>query len=98
MSDGRIQVTFGELENARGSIQTTWANISRELEDLKRFLQPLVETWSGEASTAYQAQQAKWDRAATDLNQVLNQIGVALGTSNENFQTAERQNASRYGG
>lgn len=98
MSDGRIQVTFGELENARGSIQTTWANISRELEDLKRYLQPLVATWSGEASTAYQAQQAKWDRASADLNQVLNQIGVALGTSNENFQTAERQNASRYGG
>lgn len=98
MGDGRIQVTFGELENARGSIQTTWANVSRELEDLKRFLQPLVETWSGEASTAYQAQQAKWDQSAANLNQVLHQIGVALGTSNENFQTAERHNASRYGG
>lgn len=96
MSDGRIQVTFGELENARGSIQTTWANISRELEDLRRFLQPLVETWSGEASAAYQVQQAKWDRSAADLNQVLNQIGVALGTSNENFQAAEHANRSRY--
>lgn len=97
MSEGRIQVTFGELENARSSIQTTWANISRELEDLKRFLQPMVETWTGEASTAYQAQQAKWDCAATDLNQVLNQIGVALGTSNENYQNAESTNARRYG-
>ena len=96
MSDGRIQVTFGELENARGSIQTTWSNISRELEDLKRYLQPMVETWSGDASTAYQAQQAKWDRSANDLNQVLNQIGVALGTSNENFQAAENANKARY--
>jgi WXG100 family type VII secretion target len=96
MSDGRIQVTFGELENGRNSIQTTWTNISRELEDLKRYLQPMVETWTGEASTAYQAQQAKWDRSATDLNQVLNQIGVALGTSNENFQAAETANRNRY--
>ena len=96
MSEGRIQVTFGELENARGSIQTTWSNITRELDDLKRYLQPMVQTWSGEASTAYQAQQAKWDQSAADLNQVLNQIGVALGTSNENFQSAERTNASRY--
>lgn len=96
MSDGRIQVTFGELENARGSIQTTWSNITRELEDLKRFLAPMVETWTGEASTAYQAQQAKWDRASQDLNQVLNQIGVALGTSNENFQAAENANRARY--
>jgi len=96
VSEGRIQVTFGELENARGSIQTTWSNITRELDDLKRYLQPMVQTWSGEASTAYQAQQAKWDQSAADLNQVLNQIGVALGTSNENFQSAERTNASRY--
>lgn len=96
MSNGRIQVTFGELENARASIQTTWTNISRELEDLKRFLQPLVETWSGEASIAYQAHQAKWDRAAAELNQVLNQIGVALGASNENFQAAEMANRNRY--
>ncbi|MGH3914561.1 MAG: WXG100 family type VII secretion target [Pseudonocardiaceae bacterium] len=96
MTDGRIQVTFGELENARGSIQTTWSNISRELDDLKRYLAPMVETWTGEASIAYQAQQAKWDQAAHDLNQVLNQIGVALGTSNENFQAAENANRARY--
>ncbi|MGH4015363.1 MAG: WXG100 family type VII secretion target [Pseudonocardiaceae bacterium] len=95
MSD-RIQVTFGELESARGSIQTTWTNISRELDDLKRFLQPLVETWSGEASIAYQAHQAKWDQSAANLNQTLNQIGVALGTSNENFQAAENANRNRY--
>lgn len=98
MSADRIQVTFGELGNAQGSIQTTWTNISRELDDLKRYLQPLVATWSGDASTAYQAEQAKWDQSANDLNQVLNQIGVALGTSNEHFQAAERANAARYGG
>lgn len=91
-----ILVTFGELENARSSIQTTWTNISREMEDLKRFLQPMVGTWTGEASTAYQAHQAQWDRSANDLNQVLNQIGVALGTSNENYQAGEAANKNRW--
>jgi 6 kDa early secretory antigenic target len=91
-----ILVTFGELENARSSIQTTWTNISREMEDLKRYLQPMVATWTGEAATAYQAHQAKWDRSAADLNQVLNQIGVALGTSNENYQAGEAANRARW--
>lgn len=91
-----ILVTFGELENARSSIQTTWTNISREMEDLKRYLAPMVGTWTGEASTAYQAHQAQWDRAANDLNQVLNQIGVALGTSNENYQAGEAANKGRW--
>ena len=91
-----ILVTFGELENARSSIRTTWTNISREMEDLKRFLAPMVETWTGEASAAYQAHQAQWDRAANDLNQVLNQIGVALGTSNQNYQAGEAANKGRW--
>ena len=91
-----ILVTFGELEQARSSIQTTWTNISREMADLKRFLAPMVETWTGEASAAYQAHQALWDRSANDLNQVLNQIGVALGTSNENYQAGEAANKSRW--
>jgi WXG100 family type VII secretion target len=91
-----ILVTFGELENARSSIQTTWTNINREMEDLKRFLQPMVATWTGEASSAYQAHQAKWDRSAADLHMVLNQIGVALGTSNENYQAGEAANKGRW--
>ncbi len=91
-----ILVTFGELESARSSIQTTWTNISREMEDLKRYLAPMVATWTGEAATAYQAHQSKWDRSAIDLNQVLNQIGVALGTSNENYQAGEAANRARW--
>ena len=91
-----ILVTFGELECARNSIQTTWASINREMEDLRRYLQPLVETWTGEASSAYQAHQAKWDRSAADLNQVLNQIGIALGTSNENYRAGESANRARW--
>jgi WXG100 family type VII secretion target len=91
-----ILVTFGELESARSSIQTTWANINREMEDLKRYLRPMVETWTGDASNAYQAHQAKWDRSVADLNQVLNQIGIALGTSNENYQASEAANRARW--
>jgi early secretory antigenic target protein ESAT-6 len=91
-----ILVTFGELESAQSSIQTTWTNISREMEDLKRYLQPMVTTWTGDAATAYQAHQAKWDRSAADLNQVLNQIGVALGTSNDNYQAGEAANRARW--
>jgi early secretory antigenic target protein ESAT-6 len=91
-----ILVTFGELEGARNSIQTTWTSISQQLDELKRYLQPMKETWTGDAAIAYQADQAKWDRAATDLNQVLNQIGVALGTSNDNYQAGEAANRARW--
>lgn len=83
VSDGTILVSLSELESARESITTTWKNISQELEELKSYLKPMVDTWTGDASIAYQALQAQWAQSAKDLNQVLNQIGVALGTSNE---------------
>lgn len=82
MSDGTTLVTVGELESARESIAATWKDISQELAELKRYLKPIVDTWTGDASIAYQALQTQWDQSANDLNQVLNQIGVALGTSN----------------
>lgn len=91
-----ILVTFGELENAQSSIQATWRNINQQMEDLKTYLQPIRESWSGDASIAYQARQARWDHAATDLHQVLNQIGVALGTSNQNYQEGEAANTRRW--
>ena len=83
MSDGTIPVTFGEVESARESITTTWKNIRQELEELKRYLKPKVETWTGDASIAYQTLQAQWDQSANDLNQVLNQISVALGVERD---------------
>lgn len=96
MHDGMILVTFGELDNAQKSIQTTWNNISQQLDDLKRYLQPIRDTWTGDAFNAYQAQQAKWDQSMDKLNQVLNQIGVALGTSNQNYQEGEAANTRRW--
>ncbi|MGH3772968.1 MAG: WXG100 family type VII secretion target [Pseudonocardiaceae bacterium] len=91
-----ILVTFGELESAQNSIRTTSANITREMEDLARYLQPMADSWTGDASNAYKDHKAKWDRAALDLNQVLSQIGVALGTSNQNYQEGERANTRRW--
>jgi len=96
VSDGTILVTFGELESARKSIMTTWKNISQELEELKSYLKPMANTWTGDASIAYQTLQAQWDQSAKDLNQVLNQIGVALGTSNENYRAGEEANRWRW--
>ena len=82
MNDGTILLTVGEIQSARESITATWTNISQELEELKSYLKPIVEIWTGDASMAYQDLQAQWDQSAHDLNQVLNQIGVALCPSN----------------
>lgn len=96
MAGGEVLVTFGEISNAQQSVANTSRNVGQQLDDLKSFLQPLVATWTGQAAEDYQFKQAQWDRSAAELNQVLSQVGVALGTANDNYQQAEQSNAARW--
>lgn len=91
-----IKVTFGALAAAQSDVSGTAARIATQLEDLRRFLQPMVATWRGTAAQDYQVRQKQWDTAAADLTAVLGQIGVALGAANDSYRQAENANAARW--
>jgi WXG100 family type VII secretion target len=91
-----IKVTFGALESAQTDVSSVAGRMTGQLEELKRFLAPMVATWEGQAATEYQAKQRQWDTAAANLAGVLGQIGVALGTANESYRQVEQANASRW--
>jgi 6 kDa early secretory antigenic target len=94
MSDRPILVTFAAISEAAMDTDSIASQIDQQLSDLKSYIAPLVASWSGEASTEYQALQAKWDASAGDLNQVLRQMAQALRTAGENYQSTERTNSS----
>ena len=91
-----ILVTFGEIAAAQQNVTSTAQRMNAQLDDLKRYLAPLVATWTGQAAEDYQVKQRQWDTAAAGLNAVLARIGVALGQANEGYQQVERANASRW--
>lgn len=93
---GTIKVTFGELANAQQSVAATSQRITAQLEDLKRFLAPMVATWTGAAAEEYQVRQRQWDTSAADLTAVLARIGVAVGQANDGYQQVEAANARRW--
>lgn len=93
---GTIKVTFGELANAQRCVASTSQQMTAQLEDLRRFLAPMVATWTGAAAEDYQARQRQWDTAAADLTAVLTQIGVAVGHANDGYQQVEAANARRW--
>ncbi|MGH3964637.1 MAG: WXG100 family type VII secretion target [Pseudonocardiaceae bacterium] len=88
----QIKVTFGAIDSAASDTDTVASQIDQQLDDLKAYIAPLVASWTGEASTDYQALQTKWDTSAAELNDVLRQIATALRTSNENYNSAEQTN------
>ena len=91
-----IKVTFGALATAQADVSGTASRIHTQLEDLRRFLAPMVAAWQGAAAQDYQVRQKQWDTAAADLTAVLGQIGVALGAANDGYQQAESLNAARW--
>ncbi|MGI8817159.1 MAG: WXG100 family type VII secretion target [Pseudonocardia sp.] len=91
-----IKVTFGELAGAQQNVAGTSQRMNAQLADLKRYLAPMVATWSGQAAEDYQVKQRQWDTAATDLTAVLSQIGVAVGHANDGYQQVESANARRW--
>jgi 6 kDa early secretory antigenic target len=96
-ANGHILVTFGAVMSAAGDTDAIAGQIERQLGELKDYLAPLVASWSGQASTDYQALQARWDSSAVDLNLVLRQIAQALRTAHGNYQQAEKANSSIWG-
>lgn len=96
--DGQLLVTFGAIDAAASDADTIATQIDQQLGDLKTYLSPLVATWTGQASTDYQALQSKWDTSAAELNDVLRQIATTLRTSNENYSGAEQANKAIWAG
>jgi early secretory antigenic target protein ESAT-6 len=95
--DGPILVTFAAVNEAAMDTDGVAAQIAQQLSDLKAYLAPLVASWSGEASTEFQALQSKWDTSATDLNQVLRQMSQSLRTAGDNYLNTERTNSKIWG-
>lgn len=91
-----IRVTFAEIDNARRNIGGTQQQIGQQLDDLKRFVAPLVADWTGQAAENYQVQQLESDKAWRDLNQVLAQIGVLVGQAHHNYLQTENAIANSW--
>ncbi|MGH8902358.1 MAG: WXG100 family type VII secretion target [Egibacteraceae bacterium] len=97
-ADGRMLVTFGAIETGAADTDAVAGQIDQQLDDLKSYIAPLVASWTGQASSDYQALQQKWDASAAELNQVLKQIAVTLRTANENYTSAEQSNIGIWSG
>jgi 6 kDa early secretory antigenic target len=53
-------------------------------------------TWKGADQASYAVHKQNWDNAVTDLNNLLNEIGAAVGIAKENYVTTELNNAKLW--
>ena len=93
-----IGVTFAAVEQGSADTTAVSGQLGGTLQALEAYLRPLVSTWTGAASEAYEADRAKWQQGAEQCNDVLRRIGQALSTAHDNYTSAEQANVSRFAG
>jgi ESAT-6 family protein len=85
---GEINVHFDSLVQGQASLAHTYSRLTRTLEELEHRLNPVIQTWTGQAQEAYFQCKRQWDEAAANLATVLNSIGQAVGQAHDNSRAA----------
>jgi WXG100 family type VII secretion target len=92
--DPLLAYNFDEIEHSvRQEIHTTSARFNAALEELRSQIAPLQQLWTREAAAAYQAEQLKWHQAATALNEILLDLGTAVGDGAQEVADADHRAA-----
>ncbi|MBX5488357.1 MAG: WXG100 family type VII secretion target [Mycolicibacterium hassiacum] len=97
--DNALSYNFAEIEyTVRQEIHTTAARFNAALDDLRADIAPLQQTWTREAAEAYRVEQARWERAAAALNDILVRLGNAVRDGSDEVAAADRMAARFWGG
>jgi early secretory antigenic target protein ESAT-6 len=89
-------VNFGAMAQGEADFASTYQSLNSTLQTLESQLQSSLNQWTGAAQTAYYAEKAKWDAAAQDMAMVVQSLGKAVGTANQNYEVTEKTNSAMW--
>jgi len=93
-----LSYNFDEIEyTVREEIHGTSARLNAALDDIRAQIAPLQQVWTREAAEAYRVAQAKWDQAASALNDILFSLGNAVRDGADDVATTDRSAANAWG-
>lgn len=96
--DQVLSYNFGEIEyTVRQEVHTTSARLNGALDDLRTQIAPLQEVWTRDAAEAYRIEQARWEQAASALNEILFSLGNAVRDGADDVAATDRRAASAWG-
>jgi 6 kDa early secretory antigenic target len=90
------RVIFSTMEQGEADFKQTYTSLVNEVSSLESQLQGNLSEWIGSAQQAYHEAQSQWNAAMADMQQVLSQLGMVIGTANGNYQQAEAANTGLW--
>ena len=93
-----LVVDFGALDHSSHSIQTALNTLQARLDEVSQLGRRLTAGWQGDARDAYSIRQDNWERAGTDLAQMLREIKLGLDESMRRYLETENRNKHLFPG
>jgi 6 kDa early secretory antigenic target len=93
-----LVVDFGALDHASHSIQTALNTLQARLDEVSQLGRRLTAGWQGDARDAYTIRQDNWERAGTDLAQMLREVKIGLDESMRRYLETENRNKNLFPG
>jgi 6 kDa early secretory antigenic target len=73
--------------DAEGGLSGTIAALQGSLDELGGFVNGVCANWEGDEQALYRGIQTKWDGAAAQVRDILDQIRATLGQTTESVET-----------
>ena len=89
-TESSIALSFSALQSAHTQLSANLSALRSRLDRLAADLQPLVQSWSGDAQVAHLVQKRQWEQAADDLARMLTAIVTGLASTSADYTDAQR--------
>lgn len=97
-SAGHFKTSAAEMARVADRARTVNSGIQADLRRLEGVVSSLTHGWRGDAATAYQQLQHRWNEDAALLNRALAGIAERLDVSGRNYSTTDDQQRSHLTG
>jgi WXG100 family type VII secretion target len=87
----------GQLQELEGNLRSAHAAVEETTSSLERDIEARLQDWEGGAREAYQVARAEWNAQIQKLNEILQQLGVAIQQIQEQYVASEQRNTSLFG-
>lgn len=94
---GDLKVGYEALDQMAANILSAGAAVDDKLNAMENRMKGRMTEWSGDDQQAYLTAKAEWDKQMEEMLLILGDIAKAVNLSREEYQAAEKKNASRFG-
>ncbi|NJQ06537.1 WXG100 family type VII secretion target [Streptomyces lonarensis] len=87
--DGNIYMDYRGVDNVVEDLHAQTRAIRQMLDQMDQELQPLRNSWVGDASEQYAIKQAAWNNAMTEMDRLLTQDAALLQNLGQGYRRRE---------